>query len=116
MMPSWVPAHVLSGNICASHGRSQRKMAEDKSKIVIIGGRFGGLFTAFDLVGTGEITLVLEEDHFLFRPMLYEYLSGEVEAWHIAPDCKELLNDQAKFIRDAVTNIDLDSQTVAFER
>src|SRR5437588_885199 len=90
-------------------------MAKDKSKIVIIGGGFGGLFTALDLSGTGDITLINDEDHFLFKPMLYEYLSGEVEAWHIAPDCKELLNDQAKFIRDAVTNIDLDSQTVSLE-
>ncbi|HEY0348536.1 MAG TPA: NAD(P)/FAD-dependent oxidoreductase, partial [Pyrinomonadaceae bacterium] len=84
----------------------------DKSKILIIGGGFGGLFTALDLAGTGDITLINEEDHFLFKPMLYEYLSGEVEAWHIAPDCKELLDNQASFIRDHVTNIDLDAQTV----
>src|SRR2546423_14106180 len=88
-------------------------MSEDKSKIVIIGGGFGGLFTALDLAGTGEITLVNEEDHFLFKPMLYEYLSGEVEAWHIAPECKELLNGQAHFVQGKVTNIDLASRTVS---
>src|SRR5437764_11023851 len=87
-------------------------MAKDKSKILIIGGGFGGLFTALDLAGAGDITLINEEDHFLFKPMLYEYLSGEVEAWHIAPDCKELLDNQARFIRDHVTNINLDARTV----
>lgn len=88
-------------------------MGKDKSKILIIGGGFGGLFTALDLAGTGDITLINEEDHFLFRPMLYEYLSGEVEAWHIAPDCKELLDNQANFIRGQVTSIDLNAKTVS---
>ena len=88
-------------------------MGKDKSKILIIGGGFGGLFTALDLAGTGDITLINEEDHFLFRPMLYEYLSGEVEAWHIAPECRELLDNQARFIRGQVTGIDLNAQTVS---
>jgi len=88
-------------------------MAKKASKIVIVGGGFGGLFTALDLAGAGDITLINDEDHFLFRPLLYEYLSGEVEAWHIAPDCKELLQGQASFVRGCVTKIDLSAQTVA---
>jgi NADH dehydrogenase len=87
-------------------------MTKNSRKIVIIGGGFGGLFTALDLNGAGEVTLINDEDHFLFRPMLYEYLSGEVEAWHIAPDCRELIEEQAKFIRGRVTSIDLASKTV----
>jgi len=87
-------------------------MSHSNTRIVIIGGGFGGLFTALDLAGAGEITLINDEDHFLFKPMLYEYLSGEVEAWHIAPDCKELLANQARFIRGVVTEIDLDARTV----
>ena len=87
-------------------------MTAKNARILIIGGGFGGLFTALDLDGAGEITLVNDEDHFLFKPMLYEYLSGEVEAWHIAPDCKELLNDKVRFVRGVVTGIDLDAQAV----
>lgn len=90
-------------------------MPSEKPKILIVGGGFGGLFTALDLSGMGEVTLVNDQDHFLFKPMLYEYLSGEVEAWHIAPDCKELLDHKAEFIRDRVTDIDLNSQTVTLE-
>src|SRR6266566_3714845 len=87
-------------------------MSTDNARILIIGGGFGGLFTALDLAGSGDITLINDEDHFLFKPMLYEYLSGEVEAWHIAPDCQELLDEKVRFIRGAVTNIDLDARVV----
>jgi demethylphylloquinone reductase len=90
-------------------------MTEYSPKIVIIGGGFGGLFTALDLKDAGHVTLINDEDHFLFKPMLYEYLSGEVEAWHIAPDCKELLDNEARFIKGRVTNVDLSSQTVSVE-
>src|SRR5882672_6153351 len=84
-------------------------MKRQNTRILIIGGGFGGLFTALDLSGAGDVTLINDEDHFLFKPMLYEYLSGEVEAWHIAPECKELLDDKVRFIRGVVTNIDLDA-------
>jgi NADH:ubiquinone reductase (non-electrogenic) len=87
-------------------------MTASNARILIIGGGFGGLFTALDLSGVGDITLINDQDHFLFKPMLYEYLSGEVEAWHIAPDCKELLDEKVRFIRGAVTEIDLDARAV----
>lgn len=76
-------------------------------RIVIIGGGFGGLFTALELAGTANVTLVTDEDHFLFTPMLYEYLSGEVEEWHIAPKYGELLDENIKLVQGQVTNVDL---------
>jgi NADH:ubiquinone reductase (non-electrogenic) len=88
-------------------------MENQKAHTVIVGGGFGGLFTALDLTGTGDVTLISDEDHFLFTPMLYEYLSGEVEEWHIAPNYKELLDESVNFIRDEVTSIDLKAQTVS---
>ncbi|HKO36304.1 MAG TPA: NAD(P)/FAD-dependent oxidoreductase [Pyrinomonadaceae bacterium] len=89
-------------------------MAKKDANILILGGGFGGLFTALDLAGTAEVTLVTDEDHFTFKPMLYEYLSGEVEAWHIAPNYSELLDD-VKVVRGAVTSIDLDKRSVTIE-
>src|SRR5215212_1014109 len=88
-------------------------MAGRDARILIVGGGFGGLFTALDLVGAGEVTLVSPEDHFLFTPMLYEYLSGEVEAWHIAPHYRELLDeDKVRLVQGAVTEIDFDRREV----
>jgi demethylphylloquinone reductase len=87
-------------------------MAKNQRKIVIVGGGFGGLFTALELGAAGEVTLINDEDHFLFKPMLYEYLSGEVEAWHIAPDCKDLLEGRAAFVKGVATEIDLGARVV----
>ena len=84
-----------------------------KAKILILGGGFGGLFTALELAGSADVTLVSDADHFLFTPMLYEYLSGEVEAWHIAPRYDELLESNVHFVQATITGIDLASQTVS---
>ena len=89
-------------------------MPSKSAKILILGGGFGGLFTALDLAGTGEVTLVDEQDHFLFKPMLYEYLSGEVELWHIAPNFSELL-ENVKTVRGAIKGIDLENRSVAIQ-
>lgn len=82
-------------------------------KIVILGGGFGGLFTALEIAGSANITLVSDEDHFLFTPMLYEYLSGEVEAWHIAPRYNELVDEKISCIQDSASAVDLTTQTVS---
>lgn len=90
-------------------------MANEKRRIAIVGGGFGGLFTALDLAGAGNVTLISDEDHFLFAPMLYEYLSGEVEEWHIAPRYKELLDEDINLVQAKVANIDLEKRSVTFE-
>src|SRR5262249_2848645 len=86
-----------------------------KAKILILGGGFGGLFTALEVAGSADVTLVSDADHFLFTPMLYEYLSGEVAAWHIAPRYDELLDQNVRFVPAAITGIDLKSQTVSLQ-
>ena len=84
-----------------------------QAKILILGGGFGGIFTAIELAGSADVTLVSDEDHFLFTPMLYEYVSGEVEAWHIAPRFDELIEGGGvNFVKALVSKIDIASQTV----
>lgn len=90
-------------------------METKKARIVIVGGGFGGLFTALELNGSCDVTLISDADHFLFTPMLYEYFSGEVEEWHIAPKFSELLDERVKLICDEVTNIDLNARTVTLK-
>lgn len=81
-------------------------------KVIIIGGGFGGLFTALDLSGAADVTLVSDTDYFCFRPLLYEYLSGEVEAWHIAPFYREILDERINFVRGETVAVDFSAQTI----
>src|SRR5918992_3454760 len=93
---------------------ASEEKVEERARILVVGGGFGGLFTALDLSGAGDVTLVASEDHFLHTPLLYEYLSGEVEAWHIAPRYSELIgDDKVHFVHGAVTDIDFDRKEVA---
>jgi len=91
-------------------------MDNKKARVVIVGGGFGGLFTALDLGNAHDVTLISDADHFLFTPMLYEYLSGEVEEWHIAPAYAELLNESVKLIRDEVSGVDIAAKTVTLKQ
>lgn len=85
-------------------------MAEKKPRVLVVGGGFGGLFTALGLAGSVDVTLATKSDHYLHTPMLYEYMSGEVEAWHIAPAYHELVGDEIDIIRGEVTEIDLEAK------
>lgn len=88
-----------------------------KPRVLILGGGFGGLFTTLDLAGSADITLVSDDNHFLFTPMLYEYLSGEVEEWHIAPRFNELVDENdVHLVQDQITSIDLDAKRVTLEK
>jgi NADH dehydrogenase len=84
----------------------------EKPRVVILGGGFGGLFTALELNVDATVTLVTDQPHFLFTPMLYEYVSGEVEEWHIAPRYSELLDESVNVVRARVTSVDLKSKSV----
>ncbi|MBD2326759.1 NAD(P)/FAD-dependent oxidoreductase [Alkalinema sp. FACHB-956] len=90
------------------------------SRICILGGGFGGLYTALRLsqlpwVGHSkpEIILVDQRDRFIFMPLLYELLTGELQAWEIAPTYVELLADTGiHFIQASVETIQLPDRRV----
>ncbi|HEV3470486.1 MAG TPA: NAD(P)/FAD-dependent oxidoreductase [Pyrinomonadaceae bacterium] len=91
---------------------ASEEKVEERARILVVGGGFGGLFAALGLAGAGEVTLVASEDHYLHTPLLYEYLSGEVEAWHIAPTYKELLDERIRLVQGAVTDVDFAAREV----
>jgi NADH dehydrogenase len=84
----------------------------ERARIVVVGGGYGGLFTAMQLERAGDVTLVTSEPNFLHTPLLYEYMSGEVEAWHIAPAYHELLGERIRFVQGAVTGVDFEAKEV----
>ncbi|WP_448561043.1 NAD(P)/FAD-dependent oxidoreductase [Trichothermofontia sp.] len=95
-------------------------MSQQPIRICILGGGFAGLYTALRLsqfpwtdASKPEIVLVDQHDRFVFLPLLYELMTGELDTWEIAPPFSELLaGTGVHFQQDTVTAIDLDTQRV----
>ncbi len=91
-------------------------------KIVIVGGGFGGLYTALKLKDLDwsdsipEIILIEQNDRFVFSPLLYELVTEEMQSWEVAPYYVDLLaNTPIRFIQDKVVDIDNTTQEVVLE-
>lgn len=98
-------------------------LSPQPARICILGGGFGGLHTALRLSQLPwesdrkpEIILVDRSDRFLFSPLLYEFLTGELQTWEIAPPFAELLqNTGIRFCQAGVSGIDIEKMHVHLE-
>lgn len=84
--------------------------------MVILGGGFGGLYTALTLAEQRQhppILLIEPRDRFLFLPLLYELLSGELRSWEVAPRYDTLLAGKGMaWLQDRVDRIETTSRTL----
>jgi NADH dehydrogenase len=91
-----------------SHGRT---------KIVILGAGFGGVYTAMHLekllahAPEVDITLVNRENFFLFTPMLHEVAASDLDITHIVNPIRKLLH-RANFFEGDVEYIDLPNKCI----
>jgi demethylphylloquinone reductase len=83
-------------------------------RICILGGGFGGLYTALRLKQFNwepsqkpEIVLIDRQENFVFTPLLYELVTGELQSWEVAPAYTELLaGTDIKFQQGTASDID----------
>lgn len=91
-------------------------MNNSTAPTVIVGGGFVGLFTALYLSHDrypDPIILIDSTERFVFKPLLYEYLSGEMYDKQVLPQYKELLKGtKVAFVQGNVTGIDLEQRQV----
>src|SRR5262244_1658028 len=88
-----------------------------RTQIVILGGGFGGVYTAMQLEKRlardpdVDITLVSRENFFLFTPMLHEVAASDLDITHIVNPIRKLLR-RMKFFDGDVEAIDLPGKRV----
>lgn len=104
-----------------SHNRLSppRRLYVGSRKVLILGSGFGGTYTLRHLVRSTntnenvEITLVSDENFFLFTPLLHEVAMGGIETRHIAYPIRRLhWRDRFNFLQADIENIDLAKRVV----
>lgn len=89
----------------------------NQTRILILGGGFGGLYAALHLEKTlardesVEITLINRENFFLFTPMLHEVAASDLDITHIVSPVRKLLK-KVKVFNGDVESIDLDKKII----
>src|SRR5213594_1952266 len=88
-----------------------------RNRIVILGGGFGGVYTALRFERaiardpSLEVTLVSRENFLLFTPMLHEVAASDVDITHIVNPIRKLLR-RVRFFHGEAEAIDLERRVV----
>src|SRR5262245_4770741 len=89
-----------------------------QSRIVILGGGFGGVYTALELERLLKkredvsVTLLASENFFLFTPMLPEIAGGSIGTRHIVSPLRKLLR-RTRVAAVTVETVDLDQRRIS---
>lgn len=100
------PASTMAGGETARPG----------PRVCILGGGFGGLYTAVRLdqllwprETKPQVTLIDQSDRFVFKPLLYDLVSGVAQPWEVAPAFTQLLAPyNINFVKGAVASVEAD--------
>lgn len=72
-----------------------RRLMSGKSKVIIIGGGFGGMFAAQALKSAPvDVTLIDRRNYHLFQPLLYQVATGSLSPGEVAAPLRGVLSRQ----------------------
>eukprot|EP00871_Galdieria_phlegrea_P000110 jgi/Galph1/109/GphlegSOOS_G4830.1 len=107
-------------HVCSSCASKEYKSTSGTlhPSVVVLGGGFGGLYSALLLsqmswtrLTRPRITLVDRNEHFVFLPLLYEVVLGQLEPWEVAPAYSDLLKGtDIEFFQANIEGIDLEGR------
>jgi NADH dehydrogenase len=95
----------------------QPRSANGRARVVVLGGGFGGVYTALALERLAargapvEVSLVNRENYLVFQPMLAEVVAGDVGILDTVSPLRQLLAHTDVFVRE-VEGVDLERRVV----
>ena len=90
-----------------------------RKRVVIVGGGFGGLYTAKGLANKDvDVVLIDKKNHHTFQPLLYQVATTVLSPGQIANPLRTILRGarNVEVLLDEVVGIDLESQTVSLAK
>ena len=86
-----------------------------KNRVLILGGGFGGLYAALEFEKRRdpdfEVTLISQENFFLFTPMLHEVAASDLDLTHIVNPIRKMLR-HVHFFEGEIRSIDVAKRQV----
>src|ERR1700749_2538200 len=90
-----------------------------KNRVLILGGGFGGLYAALEFEKRCdpdfEVTLISQDNFFLFTPMLHEVAASDLDLIHIINLIRKLLR-RVQFFEGEVQSVDIAKHQVVVSR
>ena len=90
-----------------------------KKPIVIVGSGFAGINAALNLKKFNlniPIIIADSQSSFIFKPLLYEALSGEIKSWEVAPDLEAIFsNSGVTFLNNELCEVDFCKNILKFK-
>jgi NADH dehydrogenase len=81
-----------------------------KNRVLILGGGFGGLYAALEFEKRRdpdfEVTLISQDNYFLFTPMLHEVAASDLDLTHIVNPIRKMLR-HVHFFEGEIRSIDV---------
>jgi NADPH-dependent 2,4-dienoyl-CoA reductase/sulfur reductase-like enzyme len=111
---NFVPTDALQVSRLVKN-QMRKTLPMKKTRVLIVGGGFGGIYAALEFEKRRdpdfEITLINQDNFFLFTPMLHEVAASDLDLTHIVNPIRKMLR-HVHFFQGEVRSIDIKKRQV----